>query len=122
MLRPALHEPRFGVRGPREADMLKGVSTRYRSAALRHVPCGVTQDIQTEDWRFHRGPLTRASLPPAPVPRAYDAVRVASKAELADWAVRRGHEVCLPNGRQNLSREHAFVVIRKKRSVSTGSR
>jgi hypothetical protein len=122
VLRPALHEPRLGVVGPREADMLKGVLTPYRSAALRHVPCGVTQDILTEDWRFHRGPLTRASLPSAPVPHAYDAVCVASKAELADWAVRRGHELCLPNGRQNLSREHAFVVIRKERSVTTGPR
>jgi hypothetical protein len=64
--------------------MLKGIG--YRRAALRRIPSRVTQDAKIEDRRFHSGSLTRASLPPH-LP-AYDAVRVASKAELADRAVK----------------------------------
>jgi hypothetical protein len=102
--------PGVGVGGgPWEADMLKGVNISYRRAALRPIPSRITQDAKTEDRQFHRGPLTRR--PYHPHLPAYDAVRVASKAELADRAVKQGHTACLLEGQQGFSREHAFVII-----------
>jgi hypothetical protein len=46
-----------------------------------------------------------------PTPPTYLAVRGASKAELADRALKREHAARLLEGQQDLSREDAFVLI-----------
>ena len=41
----------------------------------------------------------------------FDAVYIASKAEVMNWAIRQGYGVYLPKGVQGLFKDHAFVVI-----------
>jgi len=47
----------------------------------------------------------------------YDAVYIASKAEVIDWAEKQDHEVSLPKGERGMFRDHAFVAIGKGSSV-----
>jgi hypothetical protein len=47
----------------------------------------------------------------------YDAVYIASKAEVVNWAIRQGYGVYLPKGVQGLFKDHAFVVNLGKQKI-----
>jgi SAM-dependent methyltransferase len=51
---------------------------------------------------------------PAAMDADVDAIYIASKTEVRDWAVAQGHSVTFPCGTANEFAEHAFVVITKQ--------